>query len=204
LKPIGQGIDTTLFFYSAKTSKPNFSRFVHVGRLDPSKQIETILEAFSKFAKEDSNASLTLVGAPTKGNEQYARALKVKYHELFEGKQVILKGAKSRGEVAQILRESDLFIHAYEGSLDKAILEATLIGIPVVTLNRPYLDLMSVGLRKCSDSRKSGLLVEQIDKFHELKFNDYNRLLWSRSEIIRTNHDLGSWVSKVVQVLIES
>lgn len=204
LKSIGQGIDTALFSFSTKLYGPNFSRFIHVGRLDPSKQIDTILEAFSKFAKRHQSASLALVGAPTKGNESYVGYLKDKYHYLIETNQVIFEGAKKRNEVARILRESDLFIHAYEGSLDKSILEATLIGIPVVTLNRPYLNLVGASVLDQLNLRKSDLLIEQIEHFSELSVNEYFQVLQSRSELVKQSHNLDSWISKAVQVLCDS
>ena len=46
-----------------------------------------------------------------------------------------------REQIPKTLGEHNIFIHAFRGSLDKSILEATAVGLPVVTQNNEYLKL---------------------------------------------------------------
>ena len=92
---------------------------------------------------------------------------------------------------------SDCFIHAYEGSLDKILVEATFVRRPVVTRNHGYLEEFGTW----SDSIPSTLELElrslliRSDKEIAIEVN-------RRYEIATNNHDISSWVDKLNSILI--
>src|SRR5213078_4133661 len=50
-------------------SKPNWPRFVYVGRLSPSKRVTDIIRAFSTFVKRECQGELSIVGRGSRSYE---------------------------------------------------------------------------------------------------------------------------------------
>ncbi len=48
------------------------------------------------------------------------------------------KSSLAYGENTVRLQTYDCFIHSFQGSLDKTIVEATFLGLPVITINNEY------------------------------------------------------------------
>ena len=96
-----------------------------VGRLDPVKGFEEMLEAFKKVVRE-TKASLVLVG---EGAYRSAIERQIKYHDLTRS--VLMLGRRS--DVPRLLKSSDLFLFCSrtEG-LPNALLEAMAASLPIV------------------------------------------------------------------------
>ena len=108
------------------------------------------------------------------------------------------KSSIPRSKVPKILNDNDVFIHAYLGSLDKTLIEATFIGLPVITLNVEYQrefgawnELENVQVT----------LGDQVQYLKSLPQNELALKLKSRKEIAFERHSLEKWVEKLVLVL---
>ncbi len=101
---------------------------VNVGRLDPQKGQDILLEAFAGADCPDMR--LCLVGGATEGSA-YARQLSEKIARLGLGDRVLMVGW--RDDTPQLLAEADVYVHAarWEG-WSLAVLEAMAAGLPIV------------------------------------------------------------------------
>ncbi len=104
---------------------------VTVGRLEPEKQHERIIRAFSSVYAQERTAQLLILGTGSK--EGYLKNIAVKYGV---EKNVIFAGFQS--DVAHYLRNSKVFVMAsrLEG-FPNSMLEAMANGLPVITTDAP-------------------------------------------------------------------
>ncbi len=101
---VGGGFDGALFFPKEEKERPNETvKILYAGKIDPSKGIFALLEAFAALRKQDGNISLTVVGAPTL---QYAEQFE-KLTRKAEG--VNLSPPVPQAELARLMREHDIF-----------------------------------------------------------------------------------------------
>jgi len=120
--PLPNGVDTDRFHPCAE--RPNTGRpprAIYCGRLVEEKRIASLLDAWRAVRRQHAGAELTLVGSGPCEAELRSAA----------GEGVVFAGEV--GDVAPLLRDSDLFVlpSATEG-LSNALLEAMASGLPVV------------------------------------------------------------------------
>jgi glycosyltransferase involved in cell wall biosynthesis len=192
---VGQAIEEA-FQGSPRIPKRSNSNFLHVGRLDPSKNISALIETIKYFRFLGSNFSLTLIGAPSVGNEKYIAEVEATHSDAFQDGWLTLAGTVARTELPETLRSFDYFIHAFIGSLDKSILEATYAGIPVLSINPEYLAIFG------SWGSSSPLTLQsEIDAILSLTDETIEKILLERVQIINTRHSRKNWLNQVSNVL---
>lgn len=136
---IGQCIDQEMF-PPLNSSQKNITRFIHIGRFDPSKNIDKIIDTIVNFKKEYPEITLTILGTPSKTeSEKIAKYLKQTYFNEIQSGLLQFLPSVQRSKISATLENYDCFIHSFYGSLDKSILEATFSFKPVVTINQEYL-----------------------------------------------------------------
>jgi glycosyltransferase involved in cell wall biosynthesis len=196
---IGQGVDETLFRFNSTLPSPKQTKWIHVGRVDPSKRIDFLIRQFLELFGTKSNNKFVLVGVSSLRMQDYYKQCQ----ELVasnEG-QVEFLGGLSHQEIYKELCGAGIFVHAFQGSLDKTLIEATLTGIPVVTCNREYLrefGRLSACALCLSDQeifRCELLAILNMDKgkIEEIR----NR----RSLIARQKHSQTQWISALIKEL---
>jgi glycosyltransferase involved in cell wall biosynthesis len=193
---IGQGIDSTKFF-PRKHSVQDLHKIVHIGRLDPSKRTDYIIEIVKNLRARDLEISLSLIGSIGTGKSMaWAKELQ-NYAAKKETREWlhIMPGVR-RSELPELLSKYDIFIHGYLGSLDKTLLEATFMKIPVVTENPEYLRIFGSW---------SGKLVPNLEnEFNALKHlsnREIAKILEERYQLAYSEHSLIIWISRLVEVL---
>lgn len=195
---IGQSISETDFFQESNLELP-LTKLVHIGRSDPSKNIGLLIETVNKLRHTHPEIKLTLVGNPS--NAEYSlihNELQKKWcTESSEG-WLTFSNAVPRNLVPKILAQNHVFIHAYSGSLDKSLIEATMSGLPVATINREYRndfgswDSASANL----DLEIRAILAKDLDSLASE--------LGRRREIAIKLHSLQHWVSLLASILVSS
>ena len=194
---VGQAIDLQSFT-RRKFSYIENLRFVHVGRLDSSKRIREIIEVFLKYGPQD--ATLTLIGESRGQLSQiYMNDMQVDYYEEIQSGKIVFYGKTARSELPSLLSLFDVFLHSFQGSLDKAILEATLIGLPVVTINREFIQEMN----SWSDCTEIDLHSE-LESFLKKSPDQIKFMVDNRIYKISHNHSLDQWASKVSAILLKN
>lgn len=196
--PIGQAVDE-LQFPIRNLSKLKLERLVHIGRFDRSKDVALIIREVEIVRRSFPEIQLTLIGTPSNSEEKkYAEALQLNSKCAVAEGWLSFESAIPRGKAPKILFENDVFIHAYQGSLDKTLIEATLVGLPVVTINLEY--HAEFGNWNNNDKEENNLA----DQLRYLKLFPTHNLtieLKARREIAVKKHSLSRWVEKLVLVL---
>jgi glycosyltransferase involved in cell wall biosynthesis len=195
VQAIGQAIDSEKFINNFHTiSSP--TRLLHIGRFDPSKNIQLIIDACRKVRSKGFDLNLTIVGAPSSAlHDEYARAVREKV-QLDDDAWIAFKQPIKRAEIPDFFQNYDVFIHAFEGSLDKSIVEATFSGIPVVTLNQEYQRVFGAWT-----NQKFVTLEDELIQLLRLEKEEVFTEVTRRHEIANSNHALQSWVRNLVNYL---
>lgn len=195
---VGQAINPKVFFRDIPTHS-YISNLCHVGRFDESKNIAEIIEVVNNLRQINSELHLTLVGNPSnRKQELYAADLKQRYINFVESGWLTFKPSIPRDKLPQFLGNQDLFIHAYRGSLDKTLIEATLFGMPVITVNEEYLsEFGRWGELKLTGSN----LLHEAQAFFLTSDTHRKSELERRQNEALENHGLEQWAAKISKIL---
>ena len=207
--PLGQAIDLDIFKFQRHSLESKLMRVIHVGRIDPSKKIDELIQWFIENRDENNLGLLNIVGESTYGKEDYFRYLTQKYDFARKQKLLCFSGRINHEELGSTLEEHDLFLHLFEGSLDKAVLEAVACGIPVISINKEFLRVFGTWSRG-SDSKWDKTFEQdrwELFLLYELKaFRLYSKRqlateLKRRRRIVETQHSLDLWIKNLVEIL---
>lgn len=199
VKSIGQAIDVDTFTFTEKIASKRMLKVIHVGRLDPSKEIKSMIIWFLANRTNLQLESLTFVGTPTSSHHFYVAELQNFFRAQVELGIIVFLGPKSKDELPEILRNHDIFLHFFSGSLDKSILEATSIGLPVVTINEEYLKIFGTW----SDSAPSNqeFLSDEFKAIANLSPKKLNLLLELKSSSVSNSHSLNRWINRLTDIM---
>lgn len=122
-------------------------RLVTVGRVSPSKKVDRILDALDVLIEKSVPFTFDSIGAAGRPEDQpYVEELKAHVGMTSLQDHVRFLGAIPHAEIAPALAGNyDLFLHASTGtgSVDKAVLEALLSGVPVISTSEAFRDLLT-------------------------------------------------------------
>ena len=195
--PIGQAIDEEKF-RPIPFEDLDMDRLVHIGRFDRSKNIDLLISVSKKLRQSFPGICLSIIGSPANSESRsWADALIVRTQiEIQEG-WIDFKDAISRENFPIEMGKNGCFFHGYLGSLDKTLIESTMLCVPVVTLNPEYLDIFGTW----SKTSKSDLESEY-QALRALDPNEIKAELAVRLKIARDNHSLNHWVSQLTDLLL--
>ena len=121
-----------------------------LSRLDPTKGIDLLLEAFARLRTRIPNIALVLGGA---GNERFVEQLRRQAHELKIESDVIWTGFLEGEAKKAVLSEADLFVlPSYSENFGVAAVEAMAAGLPLIVTDR-------VGIHREIAAARAGLVV---------------------------------------------
>jgi len=135
----GHGIDVDLFCpASAGSADPR--QLLTVGRITPSKDLETMILAVKSLREDGFDVALDVVGAPFLTEDKfYFNNLKDLAANTGLSGVIKFLGARSNDDLPSIYRGHGTFLHASKtGSLDKAVLEAMASGLYVVSSSEAF------------------------------------------------------------------
>jgi hypothetical protein len=105
--------------------------------------------------------------------------------------------AMGRDEIPKFLSGFDVMVHAFRGSLDKSILEATMRGLPVVTVNAEYQHEFGTWAgTEFNDDLESELI-----SFLNLETSRISQILQLRFQKALNNHSLSTWLVSLNSIL---
>jgi len=189
---VGHGIDTNQFKIF-KREESDALRIVTTGRVSKTKRIQEMVNAVESLVETGNKASLTVVGSSaTKEDEVYEKQI-----QEDASSAIIFTGPVAHDTLPKILSEHDVFINLSEtGSMDKAVLEALSTGMPVVTTNKAYKDLLST----------HGLFIEntspEVTSKALLRAKAAN--VRTISEEVRKTHSITSLIKRLTQIYEKS
>ena len=198
--PIGQSVDTEIA--NVITRPPTFppKSWYHVGRIDPSKNIEMLIKELEPYHSINPEIELHFYGAPSSSKQStFYKGLISKYAEPDYSAWVFFHGQVNREELITNSQKHDAFIHGFWGSLDKALIEATLLRRIVVSSNPEFLKeyySISIGHNDISNS-----LREQLTQLYESVPQDIEKQIENNFTISSTKHGMDGWILRLVSIL---
>jgi hypothetical protein len=193
---IGQAINPKQF--PPKEFAFKLKKFIHVGRFDSSKRIDLIIDFCLGLRKSGVKLKLSLIGSPSNAkNLSWARNLQSRVSgPEYEGWLTFESGVP-RDEVTLYLQRADVFIHAFQGSLDKTLVEATMLMLPVLTINYEYHQNFGSWSTVNSPSLE--------DEYRGLMSKTNNQLrdeLLRRMNLALDKHSFQGWINRVSEALM--
>jgi glycosyltransferase involved in cell wall biosynthesis len=199
VKVIGHSIDPLIFSRKEKVNFP-IKKFLHIGRFDPIKNIESIVETIGDIKKLHSDLTFDNFASPSKEEyAEYENKVVKNYSTSRDLKYITFNPSVNRSKIPTIIKSYDAFIHACDAGLDKSILEATLIGLPVVTINKQYLDIFG-NWETRSNAGQVNLTSEALNLL-ALSNGDLNVELNRRYKIALQYADIRLWAKKVKDLI---
>ena len=127
----------------------------------------------------------------------YSKSLK----DQFSAKSSIVKycGSIERKQIPEILKGYDCFLHFFEGSLDKSILEATSCGLPVITTNKEYLNDFGTWSGKMNDDIPT-FVKNEFNALNSLLDEQFQEELLRRRTLIEKKHSLRNWINQLIEI----
>lgn len=194
--PIGQAVDASLFPFR-KFDKGMLHKSIHVGRFDKSKHVDELILAVSELRSEIESLELMLVGSTAnKESKKWAGEVIRDSKPFVEAGWLKFNEAIPKNQFAGLVSSYGIFLHKYEGSLDKTIIEATLLGVPVVTINPEYISIFG--------SWGGGVMPTIIDEYRAILKKDNHEIqneLIRRAQIAISNHSLENWGKRMSGIL---
>ncbi len=192
---IGQGIDTEKIVPVENKNKGNPFKLISIGRISPSKDYETLIEAVVELQNRGVAVEATIVGSIGLSSQQeYYEKLKA----LVEKNHFI--GSVPNHQITKQLQASDMFVSmTHTGSLDKAVLEAMAAGIPIVTCGEAFEEVLGAFAKECMFEKKNKTqLADRIEVFAKMdvvKLQEFGKRL---RDIIVRDHSLRGFVQKII------
>lgn len=177
---------------------------VTVGRISKVKNIEVLINAVKQLAEEGRDVRLTIVGDPRTAEDESYRTLLAQRAAESETEQLItFVGGVPHTEISRYLSRADLFVSASEtGSLDKAILEAAAVGLPVITCNDAAREVFGVYADQLMFT--PGRTDELIERIRAIGDNTRERRRYvgeTLREHVRERHDLARLIGRIEAAL---
>ena len=182
---IGQGVDAQLF---SKSDTSMTSRFdlVYAGRMDSSKNVLLIISTLAEFKTRFPQIRLTLIG---NGSSIFVDDTNRDWVQAKES----VKRDNLPGEFVK----HGTFIHAFIGSLDKVLVEAAMMRLPIISINPEF-------LREFETFSPSGFdksLNNQLNNYFVLNSADIDQAASKNLVIAKTYHELSGWVSRLTNAI---
>ena len=131
IRAIPQGVDCRLFRIGKRAGGEGGWRVLYVGRYDPRKGLDVLLEAMHRVRQHRGDVRLQLVGASPLGGTAAAYGRTI--DDLGLGDCVELVDEQPHEEIPRFMAEADLFaLPSYYDSFGVVVAEAMACGLPVV------------------------------------------------------------------------
>lgn len=199
---VGQGIDTERFaFFKRERQDDAPFRAIVVGRISPVKDYETTIRALAHVKEQGLSAVLDIVGgAGLPEQEAYLASLKELANKLGLTDDIVFHGALPNSKIKALLDSADVFINTSNtGSFDKAVGEAMASGMPILTSNVAFQDVLGEFAPQLmfpagNDQSLAKLTVDMIQK----TTSEREELGKELSRIINESHSLKGFVRKLL------
>ncbi len=197
--PIGQSINSQKF-RKKNSNTQSIKNLVHIGRFDPSKNIKEIVYEVKKLRSNFPDLKLEVIGSPSSDRfKDYESNVKAKFNAEVQLGWLKFTPHIPRSSLPEILQIHDCFIHSFQGSLDKTIVEATFSGLPVITTNNEYRKIF--GSWNLIDTGMNNSLKDEAQLLLKLDGDKRQSEVDGRYGIAVEQHELTGWVDRLVSIL---
>ena len=197
---INQGIDLKNFPYFARSQK-TLCAILYYGRLDPSKNIHMFSDLIFELNRSHNTYSIDIFGRPTNlESERYFLDVSLSHKVKSQESSIAFHDSIARALIPDIAKRYDIFLNLFSGSLDKTLIETTLMGLPVVTWNREY--CAQFGTWSNSSVRETqDFIIKEFESIYSLEEIEFQNEVNRRWGLAAENHSFEGWVNRLVYVL---
>jgi glycosyltransferase involved in cell wall biosynthesis len=205
IEVLGQGVDTQTF-----TLRPHQKRsrdIVTIGRLTPVKRLEIMLRMLDACRRDYGKAyQLDIYGPDSQEHPRYKDHLLALVRELELEAQVSFKGAVRHDALPNILSEYRVLLNCCEGGLDRAMVEAMACGVPVISTNACFAEILPQKLVEMLYIPDNNFKqqAEALHRLLSLDDNSLNELGIELRDIVVREHDIGQLIEKILSVIVNS
>lgn len=206
VRVIGHGVDTNLFVPPAVSPSPTRD-LVIVGRINRVKRIDSSIRALARVRETTGAApSLDIIGIERGSGRSLEKELRRLVMELKLEDSVQFVGAVAYGDMPARLAGYRACIQLGETALDKAILEAMAVGLPIVTSNPQTLEALPESLRRevsvpPDDPGAQAATIRQM-----LNLSDVDRVQLGRRlrAVVVEDHSLSTYFPRVFEACADA
>ena len=196
VKPIGQAINPSRF-QPIPISDLNFDGLIHIGRFDKSKNIQLLVSSAVKIKMSYPNIRLTVIGSPANAESiRWAENLIQNSAQEISAGWLNFKESIPRSQFPLEISGNGCFFHAYTGSLDKTLIESTMLRIPVITINPEYISIFGTWAKSPVINLENEYLA-----FRSRSLPDVDAELARRLEVAIRGHSLKHWIGELTGIL---
>lgn len=197
VKFINQGIRQSDFFFFPRTFIKR-SKIMYYGRLDSSKNIHLLVELVEKLNGSSSTYTLDIYGSTHRLNSNsYLKNIESSLMLKNLNMLINLNDPIERTHIPFISKKYDIFINLFSGSLDKTLIEATFMGLPVITWNQEYCNEFGTW-SKFSSLENLEFIVAEFDAFRSLGVVELRKELKRRHLLALAKHSFEGWIDRLV------
>lgn len=182
---IGQGVDATLFTKQDDRAKSTYD-FIYAGRMNSSKNVKQIVTTLEELKSSFPEITLTLVG---NGSASFLTESNSDW--------LIAKESVARENLPFEMSQHGVFIHAFIGSLDKVLVEAAMLKMPIISTNPEFLrEFVTFAPSNSQDDLES-----QIRNFYSQDAKQITQLVQFNYDNSITNHELSGWINRLTKAI---
>jgi len=197
---IGQAIDHSLLLQAVTPPRVPPVSWYHIGRIDESKNLELIIDCLSIQRHQNPEINLHFYGAPSSAQSEYSfNKLVSKYGS---SDWITFHGELLPSQLVEVSKKHDAFIHAFWGSLDKALLEAISLRRIVVSANPEYMNEFQNRIIKKEDLKTE--LRSQITEIYCSSPSLVSEEIERKSNIVIKRHTLDGWILRLSEILVSN
>jgi glycosyltransferase involved in cell wall biosynthesis len=195
--PIGQAIDEEKF-RPISFDILDLNKLIHIGRFDKSKNIDCLVLSAEKIRRSFPEVELTIIGSTAnKESRNWADNLISQSRQYVNDGWLRFQESIPREEFPIEMAKNGCFFHYYLGSLDKTLIEATMLCVPVVTLNPEYIGIFGTWSKNSITD-----LEGEYRALRSLSSGEIQSELIKRLEIAREHHSMRRWVNQLTLLLL--
>jgi glycosyltransferase involved in cell wall biosynthesis len=199
---INQGIDSRKFPYYARSPK-RLRKILYYGRLDPSKNIHMFPNLVFELNRSPDTYSIDVFGKPANlESEKYFFDVASSHKAKSQKASITFHNPIARALIPEIAKKYDIFLNLFSGSLDKTLIETTLMGMPVITWNREYCSQFGTWSNS-SVSETLDFIIMEFEFINSLKESELHIEIERRLELAIRNHSFDGWINRLVGALKE-
>lgn len=199
---LGHGINTDKFKFISRDFTKRPINIVHLGRITPIKNIDTLVLSISELKNKGIDIKLNIHGDCVYESDQiYKAKLESIISEKGLKKDVFFVGGYNHDNLEETLKEAYISVNlAPNGGMDKVVLESILLGIPAFASNVAFLDVFGDYKDMFSYNFKDYKgLAQKIESF--LKRDDKEEIMMKLDKKVRENFSLTGLVNKMILIM---
>jgi len=201
---VGQGIDVEKFKVVAPEARlNNRNQIISIGRISLSKDYETLIKAVEILKRKNLKLKVQIVGGPAvQADEKYFSDLKRQLIDKKLTEEIKFVGPVANKDIINYLVNAAVFVNMGQtGSLDKAMVEAMAVELPVLTCNEAMLEVLGNYKTELMYAKKDSQgLADKIESIINMPGEQYLAFGKNLRQLVIDNHSLKKFVNKILNL----